>query len=42
MLNWEAIGALSELFGAVAVVASLIYLSRQLKMTREVEQVSWR
>ena len=40
MVNWEAIGALSELFGSVAVVASLIYLSRQLKMTREVEQVS--
>ncbi len=39
-MNWEAIGALSELFGAAAVVASLIYLSRQLKMTRQVEQVS--
>ncbi len=39
-MNWEAIGALSELFGAVAVVGSLIYLARQLKMTREVEQVS--
>ena len=39
-MNWDAIGALSELFGAAAVVASLIYLAKQLKMTRQVEQVS--
>ena len=39
-MNWEAIGALAELFGAAAVVASLVYLARQLKMTRQVEQVS--
>jgi hypothetical protein len=39
-MNWEATGALAELFGAAAVVGSLIYLARQLKMTRQVEQVS--
>jgi hypothetical protein len=39
-MTWEAIGALAELFGAAAVVASLVYLARQLKMTRQVEQVS--
>lgn len=38
-MNWEAIGALSEFFGAVAVVASLVYVSRQLRMTRQVDQV---
>ncbi len=38
--GWEAVGALAELFGAAAVVASLVYLARQLKMTRQVEQVS--
>jgi len=39
-MNWEAIGALSEIFGAIAVVASLLYLSRQLQMTRQVDQIS--
>jgi hypothetical protein len=37
-MQWDAIGALSELFGAIAVVASLLYLSRQLRMTRQVDQ----
>jgi hypothetical protein len=37
-MNWEAFGALSEFFGAIAVVASLLYLSRQLQMTRQVDQ----
>jgi len=39
-MNWEMIGALSELFGAAAVVGSLVYLARQLRMTRQVDQVS--
>lgn len=30
-MNWEAIGALGELAGAIAVVASLIYVGFQLK-----------
>lgn len=30
-LNWDALGALAELIGAVAVIASLIYLARQIK-----------
>ena len=29
-MNWEAIGAIGEVFGAIAVVVTLIYLSRQL------------
>jgi hypothetical protein len=29
-MNWEAIGAIGEIFGAIAVVVTLIYLSRQL------------
>lgn len=34
------IGALGELCGAIAVVASLLYLSRQLRMPREVDRTS--
>jgi hypothetical protein len=30
-LNWEAIGAAGEVLGAVAVVATLLYVSRQLR-----------
>ena len=30
-MNWDAVGALSELVGAVAVVATLIYLSKQIR-----------
>lgn len=29
-MNWEAIGALGEVLGAAAVVATLLYVSRQL------------
>ena len=29
-MNWEALGALSELLGAAAVVLTLLYLSRQI------------
>ncbi|MGR8950429.1 MAG: hypothetical protein ACU84Q_20490 [Gammaproteobacteria bacterium] len=30
-MSWDAVGALSELLGAVAVVATLIYLSKQIR-----------
>jgi len=30
-MNWEAIGALGEVIGALAVVASLIYLASQIR-----------
>ena len=30
-MNWEAIGAVGELVGAAAVVATLLYVSRQLR-----------
>jgi hypothetical protein len=32
-MNWDAIGAMAELFGALAVLATLIYLSLQIKMS---------
>ena len=30
-MNWEAMGATAEVFGAVGLVVTLIYLSRQVK-----------
>ena len=31
-MNWEAIGAIGEIIGAVAVVATLIYLAKQMSI----------
>jgi hypothetical protein len=33
-MNWEAIGAIGEILGAVAVVATLGYLATQIKQSR--------
>ena len=33
-MNWEAAGAIGEILGAIAVVATLIYLSRQVSATK--------
>ena len=35
-MDWDAIGALGELIGAVAVVATLVYLSSQLRQNFKV------
>ncbi len=34
-MNWEAIGAVGEVGGAIAVVATLLYLSRQIRHNAE-------
>jgi hypothetical protein len=34
MLNWDAIGAVGEVLGAIAVVTTLLYLASQTKHTR--------
>ena len=34
-MDWETVGAISELVGAVAVVVSLLYLARQIKQNTE-------
>lgn len=31
MINWEAVGAIAELVGALGVIVSLIYLAKQIK-----------
>ena len=37
-MNWEAAGAIGEILGAIAVVVTLLYLSRQIRLsTRSVE-----
>jgi len=34
-MNWEAIGAIAELLGAIGVIVSLIYLATQIRHSRE-------
>ncbi len=37
-MNWEAVGAIAELVGAIGVIASLIYLAMQIRQnTRSLE-----
>ncbi len=33
-MNWDAVGAIAELLGAVAIVVTLIYLAAQIKYAR--------
>ena len=34
-MNWEAIGAVDELLGAIAVVITLIFVSLQISASRK-------
>jgi hypothetical protein len=34
-MNWDAIGAIAELLGAVGVIASLVYLATQIRQSRQ-------
>lgn len=34
-MNWEAIGAIGEVSGALAVVLTLLYLARQISESRK-------
>ena len=34
-MDWEAIGAVGEVLGALAVLASLIYLARQIRQNTQ-------
>jgi hypothetical protein len=33
-MNWEAIGAIGEVGGAIAVVATLLYLAAQIRQNK--------
>jgi hypothetical protein len=39
-MNWEAVGAIAELLGAIGVIASLVYLAIQIRMSRSVVRTS--
>ena len=40
-MNWDAIGAMGEIIGAIAVLATLYYLSGQIKInSREIERAN--
>ena len=42
IINWEAIGAIGEIIGAVGVIATLVYLSVQLRQnTKALRSSSW-
>ena len=35
-MNWEAVGAIGEILGAAAVVATLLYLARQIRQQNQI------
>jgi len=37
-LNWDAIGAVGEILGALSVLVTLIYLSTQVKLTNNISR----
>lgn len=37
-MNWDAIGAIGEIVGAIAVVATLVYLARQIQQNTRVSR----
>ena len=37
-MNWEALGAIGELIGAVAVMATLIYLAIQIRQNTQQQE----
>ena len=39
-MNWEAIGVIAEVVGAVAVVATLTYLAVQIRQNTQVTKAS--
>lgn len=39
-MNWDAIGALGEIVGATAVVLTLIYLARQIKLQNRAGEIA--
>jgi hypothetical protein len=38
-VNWQAIGAIGETVGAMAVLATLLYLARQVRHARREQQI---
>ena len=38
-INWDAAGAIGEIIGAVAVVATLVYLARQMRQNNDLQRM---
>ncbi len=38
-INWDAAGAIGEIIGAVAVLATLIYLARQMRQNNDLQRM---
>ena len=41
-MNWEAISAIGQIVGAIAVVVSLIYLAREVRSSADAAQLASR
>lgn len=39
-MNWDAIGAIGEILAAIAVVITLVYLSRQIRQNSQAVQIA--
>ena len=39
-MNWDALGAIAELLGAIAVLATLLYLARQIRESSKAQTLS--
>ncbi len=39
-MNWDAIGALSEVFGVLAVVVTLLYVAKQIVQTNQIAKAA--
>jgi hypothetical protein len=40
IMNWDAIGAVGEVLGALVVIATLLYLARQISQTNQISKTS--
>ena len=38
-MNWDALGAIAELLGSVAVLVTIVYLARQIKQNTDIARV---
>ncbi len=39
-MNWEAIGAVGEILGAIGVIATLLYLTRQISLSSKAQKTA--
>ena len=39
-MNWEAIGAIGEIFGGLSVLITIIYLARQIKQNSRAQNIA--